>query len=62
MTRYANYISRVMCANCRKMDRIKIPVGRKIEDRYCHHCGLKELHHLKYFFTDDFYYNKMNLR
>lgn len=49
MAKYSNYIAQVTCANCRKMARIKIPVGRKIEDTICHHCGLKELHYSGYF-------------
>ena len=61
MTKYDNYISQAMCANCRKLKRIKIPIGHKIEDVACPHCGLMELHHPRYFFTDDFYYNKLIL-
>ena len=59
MPRYKNYVSEVMCANCRKIKRIKIPIGDKIENMFCPHCGMGELHHPTYFFTPDFYYNKL---
>ena len=48
MTRYENYISKVMCTNCRYRGRIKIPVGKAIEAMLCPKCGLKELHHPSY--------------
>lgn len=49
MARYFNYISKVMCHNCRYQARIKIPVGRAIEQIQCPRCGNKELHHPSYF-------------
>ena len=47
--KYSNYISRVMCSNCRHETRIKIPHMRRIEEMLCPKCGLKELHHPHYF-------------
>ncbi|GAH62837.1 unnamed protein product [marine sediment metagenome] len=49
MARYLNYISKVMCGNCRYKGRIKIPVGLAIEQIPCPKCELKELHHPSYF-------------
>ena len=49
MSRYENYISTVMCANCRKKVRIKIPRETLIEDVRCTKCGLYELHRPSYF-------------
>lgn len=48
-----------MCSNCRLRKRIKIPIYNKIEEMRCPKCGLKELHHPKYFFTDQFYYTNI---
>ena len=49
MRRYQNYISRIMCGQCRYQARIKIPIGMRIEEIPCPKCGLKELHHPSYF-------------
>lgn len=47
--RYLNYISKVICGNCRYRARIKIPTNVPIEDIRCPKCGLRELHHPGYF-------------
>ena len=49
MTRYENYISKVMCRNCLYQTRVKIPVGVKIEEKRCPKCGLHELRLPSYF-------------
>ncbi len=49
MKRYLNYISEVMCANCRNRARIKIPTNVPIGNKRCPKCGLRELHLPSYF-------------
>ena len=41
--KYENYIAKVTCYNCRRMMRIKIPVGVEIASHPCPKCGTKEL-------------------
>ena len=47
--RYLQYVSEVMCCNCRLKTRIRIPIGKKIEEMTCPKCGLSGLHHPSYF-------------
>ena len=47
--RYLNYIAEVMCKNCRKRARIKVPTGTQIDSARCPRCGMKNLHHPSYF-------------
>ena len=49
MKRYANYVAEVMCSNCRKRGRIRIPVNTPIDSCPCPRCNLKMLHHPSYF-------------
>ena len=49
MNRYYNYLANVMCSNCHKRRRIKIPVGKPIDSMPCPSCGMKYLHHPSYF-------------
>ena len=47
--RYLNYISYVMCGNCRYLGKLKIPIYTEITKVDCPRCGMGELHHPSYF-------------
>ncbi len=47
--KYLNYISKVICRQCRFKARIKIPYMDKIEEVRCPKCGLMELRHPSFF-------------
>lgn len=43
MNPHKSYITKVTCFNCRKQQRIKIPIGERVLDHLCPHCGTKQL-------------------